>query len=210
MRLLPHPADAHVAIWRQVWHGRLLVASALASLMVLLAACGTTTQPPSPTATSVLTPTSTPGSYTMKVYFAHHPQTDTQPDVVLAVERTLTAHPTPTAALEAMFRGPTADERSEGYYSPFDGMMSLISYCPGDFKDFTLMMDHRGTISETGTITITLCRTVMMAGDLDGARMSAMIQQTLLQFPDIKKVVILTHEGACFNDLRGDNACLNP
>lgn len=210
MRLLPHPADAHVAIWRQALRGRLLVATALATLMALLAACGTTTQTPSPTTTSVLTSTSTPSSYTMKVYFAHHPETDTQPDVVLAIERTLTAQPTPTAALEAMFRGPTVDERSQGYYSPFDGMMSLISYCPGDFKDFTLMIDHRGTTSEMGTITVMLCRTVMIAGDLDGARMSAMIQQTLLQFHDIKKVVILTHEGTCFNDLRGDNACLNP
>jgi hypothetical protein len=154
--------------------------------------------------------TSAPNSYKMQVYFAHHPETDTQPDAVLAVERTLIVSPTPAAALEAMFRGPTANERSGGYYSPFDGMMSLISYCPGDFKDFTLLMDHRGTTSETGTITVTLCRTVMMAGDLDGARMSAMIQQTLLQFLDIKKVVILTHEGTCFNDLRGNNACLNP
>lgn len=210
MRFLPHPADAPVALWRQTLRGRLLVAPALVSLMVLLAACGTTAQTPSPTATSVLPPTSTPSSHTLKVYFAHHPETDTQPDVVLAVERSLTAQPTPTAALEAMFRGPTADERSAGYYSPFDGMMSLISYCPGDFKDFTLMMDHRGTTAETGTITVTLCRTVMIAGDLDGARMSAMIQQTLLQFSDIKKVVILTHAGTCFNDLRGANACLNP
>jgi hypothetical protein len=199
-----------VAFWRHVPPGRLLTFIAIAALMVLLAACGTTSQTPAPTATSVPTVNGTPNSYTMKVYFAHHPETDTQPDAVLPVERTLTALPTPTAALEAMFRGPTADERSGGYYSPFDGMMSLISYCPGDFKDFTLLMGHRGTTSEQGTLTVTLCRTVMMAGDLDGARMSAMIQQTLLQFPDIKKVVILTHEGTCFNDLRGDNACLNP
>lgn len=210
MRLSLHSAHMPMALWRRAPGWRLLAATALAALMVLLAACGTTTQTPAPTATSVPTITNTPNSYTMKVYFAHHPETDTLPDAVLAVERTLIGLPTPTAALDAMFGGPTADERSKGYYSPFDGMMSLISYCPGDFKDFTLLMDHRGTTAERGTLTVTLCRTVMMAGDLDGARMSAMIQQTLLQFPDIKKVVILTHEGACFNDLRGDNACLNP
>ena len=210
MRPPLHAAHGHVAFWRQAPRGRLLMATVLAALMLLLVACGTTSQTPSPTSTSVPTTTSTPRSSTMKVYFAHHPETDTQPDAVIAVERTLTTQPTPTAALEAMFRGPTTDERSQGYYSPFDGMMSLISYCPGDFKDFTLMMDHRGATSETGTLTVTLCRTVMMAGDLDGARMSAMIQQTLLQFPTIKKVVILTHEGTCFNNLRGDNTCLNP
>ena len=210
MHLPLHSAHMPMALWQRVPGWRLLATTALAALMVLLAACSTISQTPSPTATSVPTATSTPSSYTLKVYFAHHPETDTQPDAVLAVERTLTVLPTPTAALEAMFRGPTADERSGGYYSPFDGMMSLISYCPGDFKDFTLLMDHRGTTAETGTLTVTLCRAVMMAGDLDGARMSAMMQQTLLQFPDIKHVVILTHEGTCFNDLRGDNACLNP
>jgi hypothetical protein len=178
---------------------------------VFIAACGPTTGTPTPTATTAPTVTSTPGSQTFKVFFPHHPESDNDPTAVFALERPSPAgKDQPFYALQELFKGPTTDERNNGYYSPFDGAMSLISYCSGDFKDFTLSMDHRGNTAEAGTATITFCRTVAPPGELAGARMEAMINATLLQFPDIKKVVILNHNGNCFNDLRGDNKCLTP
>lgn len=177
---------------------------------IFAAACASTTGTPTPTATTVPTTTNTPSPQTFKVFFAHHPETDNDPTAVFAVER-----PAPAGkdqafyALQEMFKGPTTDERNNGFYSPFDGAMGLISYCSGDFKDFTMAMDHRGNMPEPGTMTVTFCRTIMPPGDLAGARMEAMIKATLLQFTEIKQVVILNHDGNCFNDLKGGNSCLS-
>ena len=58
-------------------------------------------------------------------------------------------------------------------------------------------------------MTIKFCRSMQLAGDLTGARISAEINKTMLQFSNIKHVIILTKDGGCFNDFKGDNACLN-
>jgi hypothetical protein len=177
---------------------------------IFVAACGSTTGTPSPTATTAPTATNTPGAQTFKVFFPHHPQSDSDPTAVFALERpSPIGKDQPFYALQELFKGPTTDERNNGYYSPFDGAMGLISYCSGDFKDFTLSMDHRGNTAEAGTATLTFCRTVAPPGEMAGARMESMIKATLLQFAEIKKVIILNHDGNCFNDLRGDNQCLS-
>lgn len=176
----------------------------LTAIGLIAAACGTGKESTSPTAT--------PSSGTLKVYFAKHPDTDNTPTAVFAVTRAASATMTldrATYALEEMLKGPTQDERTQGYYSPFDGQLALQSVCTGPFRDFDLVLDHKGTNSEQGTATLRFCRRVDIPGDLDGPRMSTMITSTLLQFNAIKKVVILNYQGDCFDDLQGRNACLD-
>ena len=168
----------------------------LSLLALILAGCGATTTPGSATS-----PTTTPGGTSVTVYFAKHSDTDNNPTAVFAVQRTTSATTTQdraTFALAELLKGPTPTERSQGnYYSPFDGALALQSFCSGAFRDFDLTLDHRGTTAEAGTATVHFCRRVDIAGDLDGARMKAMITATLTQFPAVQRVVILTYQGSC-------------
>lgn len=188
------------------------LASSMMSLLTLLAllvsACGGSSSGPGGTTTQ----TATPGSATVKIYFTKHPDSDSTPTAVFAVTRTTAAttiQDQATYALEEMLKGPTTQERAQGYYSPFDGQLALQSVCPGAFRDFDLTLDHKGTQPEQGTTTLRFCRRVDIPGDLDGPRMATMITFTLRQFPAITKVVILNYQGDCFDDLQGQNACLN-
>jgi hypothetical protein len=179
----------------------------LTLVALLLSACGATTTP-GPGANT--TPTVTPGS-TVKVFFAKHPDTDENPALVFPVLRTTAATTTldkATFAINEMLKGTTTDERAQNYYSPFDGKLALQSVCPGEFRSFDITLNHRGKTVEDGTATLQFCRRVDIAGDLEGPRMRAMISSTLMQFTEIKQVVILNYQGSCFDDLRGDNACL--
>jgi hypothetical protein len=165
---------------------------------------------PVPTATATTAPavSATSVEYPVKVYFAHHPESDSDPTTVFPVQRVSPTLGVATFALTQLFAGPTASEQAQGYYSPFDGALGATNYCSDPSKDFMLSLNHRGSTPEQGTATVTLCRTVSIAGDLDGARMKAMITSTLLQFPGNKQVVILNYAGQCFDDLRGGNQCL--
>lgn len=190
---------------------RALLVAGLSVLALLVAACGVTTPPG-----ASVTPTTSPSisGTSVKVYFTRHPDSDNSPTTVFALSRTSTATVTATQdkatyALQQMLAGPTQAERAQRYYSPFDGQLALQSVCPGVFRDFDLTLNHRGPTAETGTATLQFCRRVDIPGDLDGPRMSAMVTSTLLQFADIKKVVILNYQGTCFDDLQGANACLN-
>lgn len=171
-----------------------------------------TTQPTSPPATQqtviATKGTATAGIYPVEVYFARHPDSDADPTAVFPVQRVSPTLGVATFALTQLFAGPTASEKAQGYYSPFDGALGATNYCSDSSKDFVLSLNHRGSTPEQGTATVQLCRTVSIAGDLDGARMKAMITSTLLQFPGNKQVVILNDAGQCFDDLRGDNQCL--
>jgi anti-sigma factor RsiW len=161
-----------------------------------------------PTTASAVTATSTPAGYVVQVYFAHHPESDNDPTAVFAVQRISPTLGVATFALNQLLLGPTAAERAQGYYSPFDGALGSTNYCSGN-QNFLLTLDHRGSKPETGTATVQFCRTVSIAGDLDGGRMKAIISKTLLQFANIKAVAILNHDGNCFDDLMGGNRCLN-
>jgi hypothetical protein len=158
--------------------------------------------------TTAPTATSTPKSYPVQVFFSRHPESDSDPNAVFAVQRIAPNLGVATFALKQLFLGPTADEQAQGYYSDFVGNLGAVNYCADSSNDFVLSLDHRGTTPETGTATVILCRQVSVPGDLSGFRMQAMITRTLLQFPTNKRVVILNSQGDCFNDLRGDNACL--
>ncbi|HEY7124352.1 MAG TPA: zf-HC2 domain-containing protein [Ktedonobacterales bacterium] len=158
--------------------------------------------------TAVISPSPTPTSHPVKVYFSHNPESYNDPSFVQAVQRISPDAGVATFALKQLFLGPTADEQAQGYFSEFVGNLGNDNVCSDTSKVFTLSLDHRGTTPETGTATVMLCVSVTIPGDLSGFRMQAMITATLTQFPNTKKVVILNNQGNCFNDLRGGNNCL--
>lgn len=178
----------------------------LSTIGLIVSACGGSTGGASST------PTATPKPSVVQVYFARHPETENNPAAVFPVTRSTTEVSTQaraTDALQEMLKGPSQSERSNGYYSPFDGQLGLQSVCSGEFHDFDLTLDHKGATPEQGTATLKFCRRVDIPGDMAGFVMSHMIANTLKQFPGIQKVVILNYMGACFNDMQGANACLS-
>ncbi len=154
------------------------------------------------------TATPTPGHYPVQVFFSRHPESDDDPSQVFPVQRVSPDTGVATFALKELLLGPTAEEQAQGYYSEFVGNFGSENVCSDQSKDFTLSLDHRGDRSEPGTATVKFCRQVLIPGDLSGFRMETMVKQTLLQFSNIKEVVILTYNGHCFDDLRGEDLCL--
>ncbi len=206
--MMPLAPAHHVAMGRIRRRLPILALTLLSTMGLIVSACGGSTGGGS----SAPTATATPKPSVVQVYFARHPETESNPAAVFPVTRPTSEVSTQaraTDALEQMLKGPNQSERSNGYYSPFDGQLAMQSVCPGEFHDFDLTLDHKGTTPEQGTATVRFCRRVDIPGDMAGFVMSHMIADTLTQFPEIKKVVILNYMGACFNDMQGANACLS-
>lgn len=185
-------------------HGVVLGSAATVMLVLLLtlAACEA---PPTATSTPTpIAPTATPNAFPVAVYFSRHPDSDNDPTAVFPVTRLSATQNDASVAIAQLITGPTTSEKAQGYYTPFN--MSGTSTCGS--ADFTLSLDRRGTALETGTATLQFCRVTGVGGELDDARVTAEVTQTLLQFSNIKQVVILTLYGDCFGDLSGQNACL--
>lgn len=157
------------------------------------------------TATSAIAVTKTPGGYAVKVYFSQHPASDDDPTKVFPVPRVSPTLGVARYAISQLLAGPSAVEQSAGYYTPWAGALTGVSNCGADF---TITLDHRGTTPAPGVATLKFCRETQIAGELAGVRMEATAKATLLQFANIKSVVILNYQGACFDDLSGQNRCL--
>lgn len=197
---------------------RLLAPGVFVALLAL-SACGgtgtggvegapTATSTPAPTATTAPTAASTPSGYPVKVYFSKHPDSDSNVQAVFAVNRVSPDLGVARYSLQQLIAGPTAAERSAGYYTELTASLVGSSNCGG--ADFQLYPDHKGTtVASPGTMTIKFCRSTQLAGDLTGSRIAAEIEKTMLQFSNIHAVVILTSGGSCFNDFKGTNDCLH-
>lgn len=194
---------------------RTAVAVALLGVAALaLSACDNTltvvqspTNTPAPAATSTTTTTTataTPGpsGYPVKVYFSKHPETDSNPASVAAVDRVSPTSGVATYAMQQLIAGPTGAEAAAGFYSELGAALTGDSNCTG--ADFQYTIDSASHIG-----TLRFCRQTQLAGDLVGPRISAQINATLKQFPNVTKVVILTRDGHCFDDLSGMDACLH-
>ena len=167
----------------------------------------TPTTAAAPTATTAPAATKASGTPVL-VYFSKHPDSDSDVNAVFSVGRVSPDLGVAKFSLQQLIAGPLASEKAAGFYTDLTTSLSGASNCGG--ADFQLYPDHKGTTtSAPGTMTIKFCRSMQLAGDLTGARISAEINKTMLQFSNIKHVVILTKDGACFNDFKGDNACLN-
>jgi hypothetical protein len=167
----------------------------------LPASHGSGTVTPNPASTQTVQ-----AGITVKVFFSRHPQSDNDPTLVFAVTRSSPTAGVATFAIGQLIAGPTQTEQNQGFYTPLSASLQGTSSCGG--ADFTLTLDHRGARSEAGTATLQFCRETLLAGDLTGARITAEITSTLEQFSTIHQVVILNQSGYCFNDLSGQNRCL--
>ena len=128
-------------------------------------------------------------------------------NAVFPVQREAPTANDATYAIQQLIAGPTAAERTAGYFTELTAALSGPSNCGG--ADFTLTLNMRGTTPQAGTATLQFCRATMLPGDMTGPRIKAEIAKTLTQFPSITAVVILGHDGHCFDDLSGGDRCLN-
>lgn len=198
-------------------HPARLMMSAVISICMLLAfilsACSgdtvSTASIPSHTQTSGV---STSTSYPIKVFFSKAPQSlNTNFTAIYPVDR---ISPTPAVgnfAIQLLIAGPTPSEQQAGYFTELNTMLSGPSKCaalPVGGPDFTLTLNTKDTVTETGTATLKFCRNLSSPGIGTDARVQAEINATLKQFATIKKVVILTENGSCFGDMSGLNLCL--
>ncbi len=194
------------------------LALALVALVALsLSACtlGGATSTPTPTPATTTTPavTATPtgGETAIKVYFSKDPDSLNNFPTVFPVERMSPSKDLKTFALQLLIAGPTPEERSQGYFSELNSIMSGASTCASQYHtgpDLVVTANMKGSTTEQGTYTVKLCRETASPGIGADARITADINATLKQFPEVKKVVILTQSGDCFGDLSTQNRCL--
>ncbi len=150
--------------------------------------------------------------YPIKVFFSRSPESLNNASAVYAVARTSPTIAVATFSLQLLIAGPTLSERQAGYFTELNSMLSGPSNCsaplPLGGPDFTLTLNMKGSVPETGTATVKFCRVLNSGGIGADARVSAEINATLKQFANIKKVVILTRDGHCFGDASGKDLCL--
>lgn len=152
-------------------------------------------------------------SYSIKVFFSKFPESvNTNPSAVYPVERVSPTIAVGTFSLQLLIAGPTLSERNAGYFTELNTLLSGPSNCsaplPVGGPDFTLSLNKKGSVPQTGTATVKFCRTISSPGIGADARVIAEINATLKQFANIKKVVILTKDGHCFGDESGMDLCL--
>jgi hypothetical protein len=198
---------------KSVSWGRMLLGLALIAGTLTIAACGATngaTSSSTPTATTVAgTPTTTtPSGYPIKVFFSNNPGTLT----VAPVTRISPTSQVEEYSIQMLIAGPTPDERASSLFSElndaFSGPSTCLGALPVDGPDFTLTLNMKGSTPQQGTATLKFCRPTTLPGEGTGARIKAEINATLLQFPTIKKVVILGQDSNCWDSLRTVNECL--
>ncbi len=153
-------------------------------------------------------------SYPIKVFFSKSPESlNTNPSAVYPVDRVSPTIAVGTFSLQLLIAGPTLSERNAGYFTELNTLLSGPSNCsaplPVGGPDFTLTLNKKGSVPETGTATVKFCRTISSPGIGADARVTAEINATLKQFSNIKKVVILTKDGHCFGDGSGKDLCLH-
>jgi hypothetical protein len=154
-----------------------------------------------PTATPSAAPSPTtspiPSSQSFNVYFSLSPQSNDDPQFLVAKNRTATSSGVAKEAMGSLLIGPTATEQAEGMFTSWK--LSGGSSCGSD--DFSLTLANQ-------IATVRLCRDISFSGTLDSARAQAQADATLKQFPTITRVIYLNKAGNCLFDQSGDNRCL--
>jgi hypothetical protein len=202
-----------------VYYSRMLKMVGVSSLMVLvflLSACsGNVAQVSLVGATGLDVQTEhtvATTAYPVKVFFSRAPQSLNNAAAVYAVDRGSPTIGVGAFAIQLLIAGPTTAERSAGYFSEFNSLLTGSSICsspaPVGGPDFTLTLNKRGNVAQTGTVTLRFCRMTASNGVGEDARVTAEIDATLKQFSGIKRVVILTRDGHCFGDESGKDFCL--
>lgn len=213
---------------RQFWVCRTAML-VLAVGFLVLSACGSNTggisSPTATKATIQATTQSTMGAtpqttttqttisgYLIQVYFSKFPDSLQDYAAVFAVNRVSPTIAVATFSIQLLITGPSLEERSAGYFSELNSVLTGPSTCnganPTGGPDFTIALDMKGSKVDQGTATMQFCRMTQSPGVGADARIQAEIRATLTQFANIKNVVILTAAGHCFGDERGTDVCL--
>ena len=139
-----------------------------------------------------------PVTYPVKVYFSKNPESFDDPSRVYAVDRTAPTLAVATFVIKQLITGPTTLETAMGYFSDVK-IRNDSSIC--DDNDFRVSISN-------SVATLQFCRTFDAIGVMSDARAQEIIKASLLQFPTIKKVVILSKTGHCLFDASGLDLCL--
>ncbi len=207
-----HPWSATSSLRRFIG---LVVVSLLITFAFVLSGFSGKLLPSANAASITHTPASSnSASYPIKVFFSRSPESlNTNPSAVYPVDRVSPTIAVGTFSLQLLIAGPTLSERNAGYFTELNTLLSGPSNCsaplPVGGPDFTLTLNMKGPVPETGTATVKFCRTISSPGIGADARVTAEINATLKQFANIKKVVILTKDGHCFGDGSGKDLCLH-
>jgi hypothetical protein len=223
---------------RPVALSKAIIGTLLLMLFLALSACGSgSTNNPTPAATSSpgstttatqQISTTTPGvtttavspattetsqtGYPVKVYFSKFQDSLNNFNAVFPVNRISPTIAVATYSIQLLIAGPTPSERSSGYFSEFNSLLTGPSSCSAPYPiggpDFTITLNMKGSTPSPGTATMRMCRIVNSPGIGADARIQAEINATLKQFSNIKNVVILTQSGHCFGDESGLDHCL--
>jgi hypothetical protein len=146
------------------------------------------------------------------VYFSKFQDSLNNYNAVFPVNRVSPTIGVATFAVQLLIVGPTLGERSAGYFSEFNSILTGPSSCSAPYPtggpDFILTLNMKGSTPMSGTATLHLCRATNSPGVGADARILAEINATLKQFSNIKNVVVLTQAGHCFADESGLDRCL--
>jgi len=156
------------------------------------------TQNPQTQAPQTTSPTTEPTPIPVKVFFSKHPDSDNDPTKTFPVDRTSPDLSVATYVIRQLLAGPTTKESANGYFSTVR-VRSDASNC--DNRDFSLVI-------QGGVATLRFCRTFDAIGVMSDGQAQETIMASLLQFPTIKSVIILTKDGNCQFDMSGENRCL--
>jgi hypothetical protein len=134
----------------------------------------------------------------IQVFFGHHHESYKDFAAVFPVIRLASQDTAEKAALMKLIEGPTPEEQAAGYFSELRSTLSGSSDCRGE--DFSMTVND-------GAATVRFCRAVSSAGVGQDARIRSQIEATLLQFPTIQRITLLTTEGRCLFDESGLDLC---
>lgn len=140
----------------------------------------------------------TTGGATLNVFFSKHPESDEDPSKTFAVQYpNVSTSAVASYAIEQLVTGPNADLASKDYFS----MVKLQGESTCNAKDFTLDIVNN-------VATLKFCRQFVSNGVVSDGQAKSELSDTLKQFANVTKVVILNIEGNCLFDLSGQNLCL--
>src|SRR2546429_1379088 len=190
----------------------LVVAGTLMLFSFVLGACSGNALSTSSSAPVAHASSTSPTGYPIKVLFSKSPESLNNFTAVYPVDRVSPTIAVATYSIQLLIAGPTLSERQTGFFTELNTLLSGPSNCsaplPVGGPDFTLTLNMKGTVTQTGTATIKFCRSLNSPGIGADVRVSAEINATLKQFSNITKVVILTKDGHCFGDGSGMDLCL--
>ena len=132
--------------------------------------------------------------------FSRHPESDSDPAAVFAVDRVAPDAGVARYAIGQLVEGPTAEEATAGFFSTWtDFGYGDDSDCGGERFAITL---------EDGVATVRFCVRVILLGVVADGQAQSALTATLEQFPTVERVVILNRAGDCMFDLSELNRCL--